>query len=114
MKPGIILDQKIAMDIMGWRQIPLPAHYDTEYGLTWMWNKREGCFRHEIQTVPRFSHEVEYAFEVAEKAELFKDHFLHKNYKGEWEVSDIRLLEKYVGETPAHAICLAVLRIKNE
>jgi hypothetical protein len=111
MKPGPELDALVAEYIMGWKKIPIDI-----CGLDWMWDKREGCFLNEVRTVPNYSTDLNKAWELVGRAAgaltLTENLRQPGSDKLAWEAWFDPFEEDWaVGESPAHAICLAALKI---
>jgi hypothetical protein len=111
MKPGPELDALVAEHIMGWRKIPVEGR-----DFTWMWDKKEGCFRWEVQQCPAYSTVLFMAWELVGKAAgaltLTENLRQPGSDKLAWEAWFDPFEEDWaVGESPAHAICLAALKI---
>ena len=124
MKPNIQLDTLIAEKVFGWKKIPLP---DKNRELEWMWDRKEGCFWYDAQTVPPYSTDPFFGWEVVTKLrELFpyarlnllmtNDDALGPGLKYEFSIvhymgmGDFFERARCVGDSVPEAICMAALK----
>ena len=111
MKPGRELDALIAEKVMG---LDPPMAQPSGRRIKGFWSEWDG--------LPHYSTSIEAAWEVVEKIKDLREHeTFHIEWTGcNWEAGYMQY-ESYeppshdvvVGETPAHAICLAALKAVN-
>ena len=111
MKPGYDLDALVAEKVLGWipSEEAIAPCWDTPAGLRTWEPTSFGSFQPSV--------DIAAAFEVAEATKLFDNYYLGKDCTlKRWAVLDFDYagMEEYVtAETPALAICLAVLKLRG-
>jgi hypothetical protein len=120
MNPGNELDNLVAENVMGWIRVP-PGHE-----LAGFWQTPDGDYRKGYEDLggywsdtPPFSQSISAAWEVVNNFPAASFHLSKHPTIPKWEASfgiGFAKEERFSymngeGETPAHAICLAALRV---